>query len=102
MKHNILYFGLVAALLLYLFFGNRGIVEYHNLLEIRNRYQQKVDNLTESIKSLERELMLIKQDEEYLESLIRRELNMKKPEEDLYILKDKNEGLHSNRDNKSN
>ncbi len=102
MKHNILYFGLAAALLLYLFFGNRGIVEYHNLLKIRNRYQQKVDNLTESIESLERELMLIKRDEEYLETLIRRELNMKKPEEDLYILKDKNEGLHSNRDNKSN
>ncbi|AEI14698.1 MULTISPECIES: FtsB family cell division protein [Flexistipes] len=102
MKHNILYFGLVAALLLYLFFGNRGIIEYHNLLEIRNRYQQKVDNLTESIKSLERELMLIRQDEEYLEALIRRELNMKKPGEDLYILKDKNEDLHSNRDNKSN
>jgi len=102
MKHNILYFGLVAVLLLYLFFGNRGIIEYHNLLEIRNRYQQKVDNLTESIKSLERELMLIRQDEEYLEALIRRELNMKKPGEDLYILKDKNEDLHSNRDNKSN
>lgn len=101
MKQNILYFGLVAALLLYLFFGSRGIVEYHNLLEIRSRYQQKVDNLTDKINSLELELMLIKQDEEYLESVIREELNMKKPDEDLYILKDNDENIHGNRDNKS-
>jgi len=101
MKSNILYFGLVFALVLYLVFGNRGLIEYNNLLDIRKKYAEKVDNLSKKIDELEHELYLLKKDKQFLETIIRKELNLKKPEEDLYILKDNNEEIYRQRDNKS-
>ncbi len=101
MKSNILYFGLVFALVLYLIFGNRGLIEYNNLLDIRKKYAEKVDNLSKKINELEHELYLLKKDKQFLETIIRKELNLKKPEEDLYILKDNDEEIYRQRDNKS-
>jgi|GEM_PF-1107359 cell division protein FtsB len=101
MKSNILYFALVLALILYLIFGNRGLIEYNNLLDIRKKYAEKVDNLSKRIDELEHELYLLQKDKEFLETVIREDLNLKKPDEDLYILRDGNEEIYSNRDNKS-
>lgn len=101
MKSNILYFGLVFALVLYLIFGNRGLIEYNNILDIRKKYAEKVDNLSKKINELEHELYLLKKDKQFLETIIRKELNLKKPEEDLYILKDNDEEIYRQRDNKS-
>ncbi|WP_022849700.1 FtsB family cell division protein [Limisalsivibrio acetivorans] len=100
MKITAVYVALLTALVMYLFFGHNGILKYRELVEIKNGYERRIDNMEVRIKELSKELELIKKDKEYLELLIRKELHMRSPDEDLYII-DENAEIHSNGDNGS-
>lgn len=100
MKAGLIYFALIAGLVLYLFFGHNGVLKYRELVGLKNTYEAQIMEMDSKIRSLQKELELIKKDKEYLELLIRKELNMRSPDEDIYIIG--NEAVHSNGDNRSN
>ncbi|GAB1535111.1 hypothetical protein ADMFC3_07420 [Geovibrio sp. ADMFC3] len=100
MKAGLVYFALIAGLVLYLFFGHNGVLKYRELVGLKNAYESQLMEMDAKIKSLQKELEAIKKDKEYLELLIRKELNMRSPDEDIYIIG--NETVHSNGDNRSN
>lgn len=86
MKAGLVYFMLIASLVLYLFFGHNGVLKYRELVGLKNTYEAQISDMDLKIKGLQKELELIKKDKEYLELLIRKELNMRLPDEDIYIL----------------
>ena len=88
MKSTIAYVIIIIALILYLFFGHNGLLKYHELVRIKNSYQVQLKQMDRKINELQRELKMIKKDKEYLEMLIKKELNMSRPGEDIYILED--------------
>lgn len=100
MKHHIFYIALIVGMFTYFLFGNNGILKYNELLKIRDSYITKISHLENEISAMEKKIELLKKDKEYLEEVLKRELNLKNPEEDLYIFPDdkKVSGL---RDNKS-
>ncbi|MGE4497172.1 MAG: septum formation initiator family protein [Deferribacterales bacterium] len=100
MKAGLIYFALIAGLVLYLFFGHNGVLKYRELVGLKNTYEAQIMEMDSKIRSLQKELEAIKKDKEYLELLIRKELNMRSPDEDIYIIG--NEKIHSNGDNRSN
>jgi cell division protein FtsB len=100
MKGVIVYLVLFTGLVLYLLFGHNGLTKYRDLIELKNAYEAQIGEMDDKINKLQKELELIKKDKEYLELLIRKELNMRSPDEDLYILD--NEKIHSLGDNSSN
>jgi cell division protein FtsB len=100
MKTGLIYLALITGLVLYLFFGHNGVLKYRELVGLKNTYESQLGEMDSRIKVLQRELELIKKDKEYLELLIRKELNMRLPNEDLYII-DKNAKIHGNGDNRS-
>ena len=71
---------------------------------MRDDYQEEIQLLDGKNDLLEEEAELMKKDKDYMEFIIRKELNMKKPEEELYIIrKNANEAeTDSNRTNKNN
>ena len=73
----------------YLFFANNGFIKYGKLLKMRDGYLKEIQVLDKEIGQLEEEIELMKKDKNYMEFIIRKELNMKKSEEDLYIIKKK-------------
>jgi len=91
MKNNILYIIIVLMLLAYFIFGSNGLLKYNNLLELKESYERQIVELEEKINDLEKRIDLLKRDKEYLEETIKKELNMAKPNEDLYIILNDNE-----------
>jgi cell division protein FtsB len=87
MKSHILLIGLIIILTIYLFFGNKGLIKLNEMKKLKITYQQQLKDLREQNKKLEKEIILLRKDKAYLESVIRKELNMKKPNEDMYIIK---------------
>lgn len=91
MKNNIFYTIVIIILIIYFIFGNNGLLKYNNLLELKESYERQIAELEEKINDLEKRIDLLKRDKEYLEETIKKELNMAKPNEDLYIILDDNE-----------
>ncbi|MCB4204200.1 septum formation initiator family protein [Deferribacterales bacterium Es71-Z0220] len=91
MKNNILYIFIILILLIYFIFGSNGLLKYNDLLEIKESYERQIVELEEKINDLEKRIELLKRDKDYLEETIKKELNMAKPNEDLYIILDDNE-----------
>lgn len=91
MKNNIFYIIVIIILIIYFIFGNNGLLKYNNLLELKESYERQIAELEEKINDLEKRIDLLKRDKEYLEETIKKELNMAKPNEDLYIILDDNE-----------
>ncbi|MBZ4643546.1 MAG: septum formation initiator family protein [Deferribacteraceae bacterium] len=97
MKGNIIYIAIIILLVFYFVFGSNGLLKYNELLDIKVSYEQQINELEIKISELEKRIELLKKDKEYLETEIKKELNMAKPNEDLYIIID--EQTDSNRDN---
>lgn len=100
MKHHIFYLLLIVAMLLYLLFGSNGILQYNELLKIRDSYTEKISQLENEISLMERRIELLKKDKEYLEEVLKKELNLQNPGEDLYLIFG-NEKIPSIGDNKT-
>jgi cell division protein FtsB len=88
MKTLIIYTVIVVILLFYLIFGHNGIVKYNEMVAVQKSYEAEIQKLDERIAYLQRELELIKQDNAYLDYVIKRELGLQKSDEDQYILID--------------
>jgi cell division protein FtsB len=86
--------------ILYLVFGQNGFLKFYNLVSTRNNYINKSEELNKEIERLQNEIKYLKEDKNYLEMVIRKELNMKKPDEDLYILDENEQNILSNRADK--
>jgi len=100
MKH-IIFLLAIAGLIFYLLFSTNGFVQYQELIKIREKYRKESMEYDKRIEQLKSEIELLKKDRDYLEMVIKKELNYKKFDEDLYIILN-NENVNSNRDNKSN
>lgn len=100
MKHHIFYILVIVAMLLYFFFGNNGILQCNELLKIRDTYVLKISQLESEISLMEKRIDLLKKDKEYLEEVLKKELNLQNPGEDLYVIPN-DEKISGIRDNKS-
>jgi cell division protein FtsB len=100
MKSTFIYIFLCILAILYLIFGQNGFLKFYNLVNTRNNYINKSEELNKEIKRLQNEIKYLKEDKKYLEMVIRKELNMKKPDEDLYILDKNEQNILSNRTDK--
>jgi cell division protein FtsB len=88
MKTIIIYIVIVVLLLFYLIFGHNGVVKYNEMLSVQKSYEAEIKKLEDKIAYLQREMELIKQDNAYLDYVIKRELGLQKSDEDQYILID--------------
>jgi cell division protein FtsB len=100
MKSTFIYIFLCILAILYLVFGQNGFLKFYNLVSTRNNYINKSEELNKEIERLQNEIKYLKEDKNYLEMVIRKELNMKKPDEDLYILDENEQNILSNRADK--
>lgn len=88
MKTNIVFIIIIGVLIFYMVFGHNGILKYRELAGIRASYETRIAETEKKVKQLNDELKLVRKDKEYLEMLIKKDLNMKKTDEDLYIIED--------------
>ncbi|TCK60528.1 FtsB family cell division protein [Seleniivibrio woodruffii] len=88
MKTNIVFIIIIGVLIFYMVFGHNGILKYRELAAIRASYETRIAETEKKVKQLNDELNLVRKDKEYLEMLIKKDLNMKKTDEDLYIIED--------------
>lgn len=91
----------IGGLIFYLLFSTNGLVQYQELIKIREKYRKESMEYNKRISKLQEEIELLKKDRDYLEMVIKRELNYKKLDEDLYIILNNNESFNSIRDNKT-
>lgn len=90
MKYHIIYIGIIVFLASYLVFGNNGLLKLYDMKQLKIDYQKQLSEIKKKNKKLEKEIYLLKKDKAYLETVIKEKLNMKKHNEDMYIIK-KNE-----------
>lgn len=90
MKLNIIFIIIIGVLVFFMIFGHNGILKYRELTAIKESYEKKVTETEKKVEDLNRELELVRKDVNYLEVLIKKDLNMKNPDEDVYILEKKN------------
>lgn len=90
MRYAIVLTILITAIVLYIFFGDRGFFKYRELVSIRKEYEKRLADLEAEIERMEHELSLAKRNNEFLENIIRRELGLQKKDEDMYIILDDN------------
>ncbi|MGA1846925.1 FtsB family cell division protein [Deferribacter abyssi] len=90
-RHTLILIALIIFLLVYLVFGDYGLIEYFKLVKIKKHYEYQLTEMDKKIDELQRELDFLKKDKKYLEMIIRKELNLKKPNEDLFIIKKKDD-----------
>jgi len=85
-KLNIVFLLVIAALAAYMVFGHNGLLKYKELVRIKNNYELQLSVTEEKVKDLESELKQVRENSEYLEMMIKKELSLKNPDEDLYII----------------
>jgi cell division protein FtsB len=96
MKLSLLYLLICVLAILYLVFGDNGLLKYYSLINSRNTYIKQSKDMDNKIDKLGEELEFLKKDKDYLEKIIRKELNMKKKDEDLYIINKDDKEVYSN------
>lgn len=94
MKYALIFTIIIAVIVFYIVFGHSGVMEYINLVNIRQANEERIREMEKEIAEKERELELAKKNREYLEGIIRRELGLQKNGEDVYIIED-NSSLQS-------
>ncbi|BAI80558.1 cell division protein FtsB [Deferribacter desulfuricans SSM1] len=87
-RQNLILIAFIIFLIAYLIFGDYGILSYIRLVKIKHNYEQQIVEMDKKIKELKKEVEFLQKDKDYLEMIIRKELNLKKPNEDLFILDD--------------
>ncbi|MGA1862635.1 septum formation initiator family protein [Deferribacter thermophilus] len=94
-RQNLILIVLIVFLIAYLFFSDYGVLNYIKMIKIKNNYELQIKELDKKIKELEKEVEFLKKDKDYLEMVIRKELNLKKPGEDLFIIEDNSSGKNN-------
>jgi len=86
MKLNIFFIVIICGLFAYMIFGHNGLFKYRELVRIKNNYELQLHVTEDKVQALDTELKQVRKNVEYLEMLIKKELSLKKPDEDLYII----------------
>ena len=95
---KILSLGLFIILLAFswLAFGDRGLIDLYSMEMQRKACIERIEQLSKENQALHEELKLLSNDMEYVETLIRRKLNLVKENEVLYRFNDNKNGLNKN------
>jgi cell division protein FtsB len=91
MKINLFFLIVIAVLAAYMIFGHNGLLKYRELVRIKNNYELQLSVTEKKVSDLDNELKQVRKNVEYLEMVIKKELSLQKPDEDLYILEDPTE-----------
>lgn len=94
MRYAVIFTIVIAVIVFYIVFGHKGVMEYIELVKVRQANEERIRQMEKEIAEKERELELAKKNREYLEGIIRRELGLQKNGEDVYIIED-NSSLQS-------
>ena len=84
MKIGILLFGIFIIMVLLTVFGNKGFMDYRVLKEKQATLEETNECIISENEELKREIMLLKTDLRYIESVARRELGMVKKGDTVY------------------
>ena len=91
----LLLFGLIFSLGLgYIVFGKRGIIAYYKLKHEIDLEKQQIQALEQEIKHIQAKIDLWQSDEFHAEKFARQDLQMGKPDEQVYVLTNTNESQH--------
>ncbi len=88
MRYAVIFTIVIAVIVFYIVFGHKGVMEYIELVKVRQANEERIRLMEKEIAEKERELELAKKNREYLEGIIRRELGLQKNGEDVYIIED--------------
>ena len=88
MRYAVIFTIVIAVIVFYIVFGHKGVMEYIELVKVRQANEERIRIMEKEIAEKERELELAKKNREYLEGIIRRELGLQKNGEDVYIIED--------------
>ncbi len=87
---NILIFVcLLALIIVWLGFGDQGLLHLYRKYMEKQAYIERINKLTKENQALQEEIRRLRTDREYLEALVRKELNLVKKNEIIYRLTDK-------------
>ena len=82
--------GIIVLIILFIFLtGNRSLLKLHSLHQEYNKLKVQKEKLLEQQKSLEQEIEKLKTDQDYMEKVAREKYNMKKKDEEVYIIESK-------------
>ena len=88
MRYAVIFTIVIAVIVFYIVFGHKGVMEYIELVKVRQANEERIRLMEKEIAEKERELELAKKNREYLEGIIRRDLGLQKNGEDVYIIED--------------
>lgn len=88
MRYAVIFTIVIAVIVFYIVFGHKGVMEYIELVKVRQANEERIRLMEKEIAEKERELELAKKNRKYLEGIIRRELGLQKNGEDVYIIED--------------
>ncbi len=74
----------------YIIFGKRGIIAYYKLKHEIDAEKQQIQSLEEEIKHIQAKIDMWKSDEFHAEKFARQDLQMGKPDEQVYVLTNTN------------
>ncbi len=80
--------GIQIILLLILFFGNKGLMDLNNFHESYSGIISENEKITTVNSDLKRQIIRLNDDKEYIESIVRNEIGMIKPDELLFQFMD--------------
>ena len=92
MKRKVLAALLIGIILLvwyFIFFGEKGVLKIIRLKRERDRIISDINSMQEENKRLQEEIIRLREDSRYLESVARRDLGLIKENEILFIFEDK-------------
>ena len=81
---------LFATIAVWLAFGKRGLLDLYSMEMRRQACIERINELTKENQELKEELELLTNDMEYVESLVRKKLNLVKENEVIYRFKSDN------------
>jgi len=82
--------GIIVLIILFIFLtGNRSLLKLYSLHQEHNKLKVQKEKLLEQQQSLEQEIEKLKTDKDYMEKVAREKYNMKKEDEEVYIIESK-------------
>lgn len=82
--------GIIVLTILFIFLsGNRSLIKLYSLYQEKNKLKMQKEKLLEQQKNLEEEIEKLKTDKDYMEKVAREKYNMKKEDEEVYIIESK-------------
>ena len=82
--------GIIVLIILFIFLsGNRSLFKLYSLHQEKTKLKMQKEKLLEQQKKLEEEIEKLQTDKDYMEQVAREKYNMKKEDEEVYIIESK-------------